>query len=87
MKQTLFEWMSIDLGRLTPIGWLLVLVTLIIMVGTPFFFFSLSDPDVAKKSGSLKMVGLGSILLSLGFFYGLKFFLERKGIQVQTPAK
>ena len=87
MKQTLVEWMSIDLGRLTAIGWIVMLMTLIIMVGTPFLFLSPSDSDLANNSGSLKAVGLGSIFLSLGFFYGLKFLLERKGIQIQRPAK
>jgi hypothetical protein len=87
MKQTLFDLMSIDLGRLTAAGWLVMIATLVIMIGTPFLFVDTSDPDFAKKKVLLKLVGLGSMLVSLCFYYGVKFLLERNGIQVQRPAK
>ena len=89
MNQTLFEWLSIDLGRLNVVGWLLILFTLGIMFGVPFFVFDFRDPNLNlnKEPWKIKAVGLGVIFLGVGFFYGARWLLERTGIAVYRPAK
>jgi hypothetical protein len=89
VNQTLFEWLSIDLGRLTVVGWLLILVTLGLMVGMPFLFFDVTDPNLKldNERGKMKAIGIAAMVLGTGFFYGSRWLLERAGINVFRPVK
>jgi hypothetical protein len=91
LDQKKLEFANFDLSRLNAVGWILFLASMAVCLGAIFLtvrFLDTENPaQGGKDRGLLKILGVGCLLLAIGYFLGARSLLGYFGISIYREAK
>lgn len=76
-----------DVSRLTFVGWMLVLVSLVAGIGSAMGIVVATGGMQNNDRGTRKLLGLVGFAIGAGVFLGGRFVLPRIGLQLMRPPK
>ncbi len=76
-----------DVSRLTIVGWMLVLASLVTGIGSAMGIVAAMGGMKNNDRGTRKLLGLVGFAIGAGVFVGGRFVLPRMGLQVMRPPK
>lgn len=76
-----------DVSRLTIVGWMLVLGSLVTGIGSAMGIVVATGGMKNNDRGTRKLLGLVGFAIGAGVFLGGRFVLPRIGLQVMRPPK
>jgi hypothetical protein len=82
------DMMNFDLAKFNWLGWLLLLGTFgFAIAGALVLAYATYEQPVGQSRGVMKALAIVMVALSIGFFFGCRWLLNRAGLSIYRKKK